>query len=664
MWQAIAHHDRMTQAVTLASALLRTAVSIQAALAASMLASLAIERKEVKLKYLPVISTARTNISGPFTLGWYMRPQRKKLLLPFLTAVLCLTSLTLQFSSTILVSDVRQGWILGTLSASEVKAGYNGSETQSEAFPDAVSPIRWQMKLQQYPTFAEFHGNDAIQGIDGISDTGTTIRAFLPFADASTRSSISDYRGPATVVDVRTVCMRPNLKAQWKRSTSEYYIVSAADGILPSFAGNISVPAAYNIRPADLPDTMSWRISGQLYESGFDCTIPYGIGIVSSQDSSRLYHSDDWSISLCHLTSGAGLLVSEFYDRSQYSLSSAYTGDSYLVVNQTLDSNGLSFLGLFDSPPVRNTTDGEWLHLFFDVILNDNHNVHTEARVSLSLCSTAVDGILTNISASASNNRTEPSPNVINDILTFADVRRQLGQDHSLSPYDRGILELQKDGWILRRGEGAKFYNEIDYISSAVKMVATNQNESDASIGFTTGIGFSLYNNIYADSNIAILFQEILKTGGGISFALQSITSVLVSMVYYDQVPLFDQVFPANSTFLEQRQIPGGQSNYLAAPAGFRPGLLTVLCVLAAHCVTVSIIVWLFFSSKSSHNTISVTSANKHEKPQLCPPYIIRGRPSLKCKASQSMSILRTPLSPTIRMLTDGFEKTATTTKI
>jgi hypothetical protein len=118
-WRKMANQDWIIQATTLSSALIRLATGIQATIASCMLASVAIEKGEVPLRDLANMSFMRSNAS-PFSLCWpllhavFARGRMiRKFSLPVLATLLLLSSLALQFTSTILVTDIRTGLVLG-----------------------------------------------------------------------------------------------------------------------------------------------------------------------------------------------------------------------------------------------------------------------------------------------------------------------------------------------------------------------------------------------------------------------------------------------------------------------------------------------------------------------------------------------------------------------
>ncbi|KAF2491478.1 hypothetical protein BU16DRAFT_565177 [Lophium mytilinum] len=487
-WRRIAHNEWMVPSVTSTSAVLRTAISIQAALVSSMLACLAFERREVFLMDLPIVYT--------FT------------------------------------GDTKTGLAKGS---------------PSELTTTTAAISRWMTKPPMYPTFAEFHEDNAVNTIDGMSDTGTTMRAFLPFTDAPTRSSIKEYSGYAAVVNTRA----------------------------PTLA---------------------------------NCSI-------NSEDVGSLYHADDWHFNLCYLPNDPAFLISDFYDVDTDANAYTSASNAFLAINQSkTPDDTLAFLELGGNKSlsvIKNHAEGDWFHLQFKTNSfspsgeTEGEFIDHDFNVSISLCFAALSGISSPILASAPNNRTEPVPRNINGTFSFEDVRRQLGQTPHLTSGERGILELEKEDWISRRFEAS---DTLDYIEDAGRMKTTTYSSDPATSLFLTQIR-PAFDNCYADPMIAMLFQEILKTEGGIPFALQSAMTVLASMAYYDQTPFFDETTKSNQTFFDLRQIPGGQSHYLASPAGFMPGYLTVMCMLSVHCIVVAVVSWMFFygtSISTLHNVWQV----------------------------------------------------------
>jgi hypothetical protein len=133
------------------------------------------------------------------------------------TALLSLTTLALQFTSTALLSQVGIAFLPVEMSVQ--KTNYttdpNGVTFASQ---HPVIPAYLGTTPSGYPAFAEWIANAtsldegfAPSSDTGIRDTGTVMRAFLPFNDSNQRSLVTEYHGYGTVVDTRVVCIRPKL---------------------------------------------------------------------------------------------------------------------------------------------------------------------------------------------------------------------------------------------------------------------------------------------------------------------------------------------------------------------------------------------------------------------------------------------------------------------
>jgi hypothetical protein len=116
----------------------------------------------------------------------------------------------------------------------------------------------------RYPAFAEWvsnatettsqHGEFAPKSAPGIRDTGTVVRAFLPFEEDNERRHLIEYHGYATAVDMRVVCMRPKLTNVLFSSADGYRVTGLVDtereplGLLrpPDNTGNANYSMSFN----------------------------------------------------------------------------------------------------------------------------------------------------------------------------------------------------------------------------------------------------------------------------------------------------------------------------------------------------------------------------------------------------------------------------------
>lgn len=205
------------QAVTLSTLATRLAFATQASTAVAMLAAIQLEAKRVRgvlLADAPAISVARHGNTGPLTsiLTFWNDASWTKcgIILPVM-AILALCTLISQFTSTLLLWDVRGGVVRGFPhnSLRAVGMGMEGYIRQSARMSIGENDY-WTSSPRLFPTFAEHNAKPRVQTVS-IADTGPTVRALLPISSESGRSMISRFEGRAAVFDARVSCVRPNL---------------------------------------------------------------------------------------------------------------------------------------------------------------------------------------------------------------------------------------------------------------------------------------------------------------------------------------------------------------------------------------------------------------------------------------------------------------------
>lgn len=76
---------------------------------------------------------------------------------------------------------------------------------------------------------------------DGISDTGSSLRAFLPLPDERERSMIQLYQGAAALVDTRVLCIRSIMR------NATFH----AGRLGSSLIDDMSIPAELRSRPVN-----------------------------------------------------------------------------------------------------------------------------------------------------------------------------------------------------------------------------------------------------------------------------------------------------------------------------------------------------------------------------------------------------------------------------
>ncbi|ROV99087.1 hypothetical protein VMCG_06646 [Cytospora schulzeri] len=656
-WRAVMVGGWLSTAVTICGGVIQQVLNLQLGVAVAMLASLALESRDVLLNDLASVSIIRATAAATsvFTMLWHFfrrlwtaRQAERRW-----TGILLLLLLTLllwalnQFLLVILVSDVALRPTIGDTTRASVPYSLhyalpgteNVSDSQvyaSNVLTSRAIPNRgaWFTKPSAFTAFAEYSEPPFVA--DGVSDTGRTLRAFLPMRTADLRDNLKYYRGNATVLDARVTCQVPTLD---KPSIA----VSGLGGGYFQFNGTVAAsretPRLGNRTLQSDSGTADWVFDRPM---GFSCR-----GVITDTDTY-------WRISICQLYEGgsraeggtsktiSGGLVSEFKNLTDFmsvaddaksgtgvaDLDSTTYGTAYLILNSTLGSQydweaglGLSYYYDDDTTttgyyPVAYQERGEWLDLIYS---------RSNVILSATLCYAAFDFADMPVEISSNTNRTETSFDPVYDphtsTYTFAALRQAMGQNRSDTLADRGQLQLasRPDGsWLTTPGEntGPLSTSANDPQSSELYLrsladlgLASKMDMSDGNIGNISGImlpgaecpaASSSSSSSYAAAAAAAgdcvvpeamhawLLQETLLTGGPVSFALQSAMTLLAGMTYYDQMGQFDKVTPADTTLFRVASVPVSHR-----------GLAIVTAALLVHLATMAVILVLFLRRTS-----------------------------------------------------------------
>ncbi|KAI1300962.1 hypothetical protein F5Y03DRAFT_385819 [Xylaria venustula] len=221
VWRRIALNDWMTRAITISALVLRSVVSFQVALCTSMTAALILEKRSARKSDVAYLSIARSVSDGPRKVVQLLLSSRSWFVLTYielwLICLLALVSLTLQFSSTFLLSDLHDFVIAGDVKSKPVvNFGtfdiLNDTGVQTPSLEN--DPV--------YAVFGEERANPSITpSASGFSDTGIIRRGFLPFQGSEERTSVRKFRGSTIVANSRTVCVPPQLKGHFLSPNGE-----------------------------------------------------------------------------------------------------------------------------------------------------------------------------------------------------------------------------------------------------------------------------------------------------------------------------------------------------------------------------------------------------------------------------------------------------------
>ena len=504
-----------------------------------MLASIALETHGVSFLQAATISISRAVTTSPHDLLWSFLNDSKRLrtiVTILFTLSLAMVALASQFISTILLSDLGTG-VLDMNNASVLTYALNSSNPHPDQGSNFV-----QTRPAFYPIFAESR-EAATSQENGITDTGTTIRALLPIADANTRQQLQHYVGKGTIFDSRVVCIRPN-------STSELTIT------LP-FATVASLTLNGTIITMLKPPLLAYDPkyvfpSHTRFSAGCAASIP---------DES---HPDDWGVSMCNMSPGDvldGYLVVNVSGTFQNWIDQAGTGGWN-------DTEGNS--GVIQSSTLEAVEDNEWLHL-----------KGTKAIISFSYCYWNYHAADIDIEAvSPGGILREPVPGWIAKIGSWdtTDIRLQLGQ----SSIGQNVLRLGNS-------TSSNTTQYFDFLRAGNQSNSTTNLESlEGSIpqGLVLcsycQIDISLASRVHTIQGAVV--RDILRETGQLNIALQAFVTTLFQMSYYDFLGQFDIQAPADMAL----QVP------FLMPVRSK-GLLAVATMFTVHLFLITTISVLFF---------------------------------------------------------------------
>lgn len=449
-WKEITARNWLSKAISICIGVIQQVMMLQLGIVTAALASLALESKDVFIGDVASVSVMRATAAstGVFLMAWqYLShgPLRNARLsrifaLTVLAALLwCLS----QFLLLIILTDVNLRSTAGLVSTMNLPCNLNYTNVESTPatsrsrwMPPSIGA--WNKKISKYASFAEY--SEPAYEADGVSDTGVTLRAFLPFNTAQERENLKSYKGKATVLDARVTCQVPRIENATLGPNGRFRGSLAPTRKTPRLTNfNLGDSSAENSEAMDMNLQPGW--SGY-----FDCFIQR---YLASPDELRITPMR-WRFSLCQLWRGdpwfsdpdqnLGGLLSEFFDPSHPEEEASILAMPYLFLNNT----GEPHPSLLSEDGIEYTSHerGEWLDLSYG---NDG------LIVSASICYAAFQFADLDVRISSKSNRTESRLEPVFDrdttIFTFQELRHAMGQNRSVPLEKRGMLELEKGPW-------------------------------------------------------------------------------------------------------------------------------------------------------------------------------------------------------------------------
>ncbi|XXH00536.1 hypothetical protein Hte_006884 [Hypoxylon texense] len=277
VWRQIAIGDWMTQAITLCALALRITISLQSAVCTSMVAALVLEKRSVRRYHVAHLSVLRSINDGPRKLLEIMLHSGAAILKYvefWLVLFMILTTLALQFTSTILLSDLNDFAIRGNVNRTQVPSLL---VFQPDSFDFRLSSGGFFNRMPVYQMFAEAPSqSNALPDSNGLSNTGLIQRGFLPLADSESRISLRNFDGDLMTMNSKVSCMRPVLNAHYITIESE------ADASYRTVRGLLQYDSS--LRDAGATGISSCGTS-ECEESYFECSLPFSLNRIGSWES-------------------------------------------------------------------------------------------------------------------------------------------------------------------------------------------------------------------------------------------------------------------------------------------------------------------------------------------------------------------------------------------
>jgi hypothetical protein len=592
IWHAIVLNGWATRALTISALVLRTCTDVQAGFVVCMLASIALEMDAVSLFDVPAIAFARASSIPPYMLllrrSFCKMPFRRQV--PWsgplvLIPLLCLTTILLQFTSTILVSDLALGTLPGSQYEEDVFYDFEYVETPIPGmlmmtdYPLQLRQSTWLQSPPSFPNFAEY--KEEVPVVEGVDDTGVLLRAFVPFPQALKRETLRNYSGKASVLDSRVSCQAPLM---------ENLNVTFAEGWTILDFKHIIEGTFRPSRAADRLEPTSDRIPKQIR---FSCDLSLEPAGKSSLCSLSCPYMRDGDV-IC-----IGGLLSQFANVSKQIIPPDY--NSHGRGNLSI-SWGHPYL-FWDSP--IKTRDDSNSTTATNVTGSRQHGVWTEvltgagvSYANVTLCHTSWDMARMEVEMFSDKNRTESvgSWNPQMGLQTTPDIVQQFGNGID---YQRpsGALHLRPKTTWTRHDEDEPPLNVPPLGQLVANMLTAGAGrestvDSPISAGLTVYLegsdsgraGWTTSNTpIVANEDLSTLFRRFRSASGSVAWALASMITMLSSMAYYDQMPRFQTSTRATQVHFTTVLYP--QSHL---------GFLTVTILVSIHLVIVAATTFLF----------------------------------------------------------------------
>ncbi|KAI3319329.1 hypothetical protein HD806DRAFT_290566 [Xylariaceae sp. AK1471] len=643
LWASLATTTWLARVVTVSSLVIRTEVDLLTGFSGSMLTALILETGYVRLTGVATLSIMRVASPSLWNLIQGLRQISKKqenMKWIIISIILFGLSIALQFSSTLLFSDIRLGELPGEAANMfynyDLDWGWN--KTDSMTFGNSMSVCSskldinqgllrssWHLRPQRFPIFGEHR--HPIPSKNGVDDTGYIYRSFLPVADTEQRVNFKSFQGPAFVLDTRVSCQRP-IFTNIQLAVDYVYYGN------PNYNGTISgaVSNSTDVEGLWFPtDPLSSQPS---YPPGDAINKRTMIIPFSCEHMTSLYgtYKNDypWSYEICQLqspnvyswfdinpgnhwnriglqTEAAGSLRSKLFNFTTNDSLPAYS-PAYLIIadNVTMRNPEHNVFTTVTVPvvPPKNRTDSGW---------------PTSLELRFSLCYTAWGSSNSYIELQRLPKTREESiiPYAVTDERESFNFKSVLSQ-YGIGDTSASIGVVTMDEPIVNGSIGYPFHQPsiatmlgrmmrgsrlITTLEDTTSYVRTKTDGITHWLGHVTPAAFepghtAMFHNFsriisrlgssdiitIPDPLIASFFRQAMNiSNNSPASSLSALITLLSSMSYYDQLPIFKKAGTAKVVTLTPVSHPQSWS-----------GLITVITLLVAHLGICMLVLYLF----------------------------------------------------------------------
>ncbi|KAI0454994.1 hypothetical protein F5B21DRAFT_524152 [Xylaria acuta] len=575
-WRQIALRGRMTQAVTLVSLALRFIVSMQSAVCTSMLAALVLEKRFARKSHVAWFSVIRSTNDGPLKMVRIMLSSRylTRLIEFWLLSLLALTTLGLQFSSTLLLSDFSDFVVVGDVRHTQLPGVLDLTEGTDFYLPSG-------MFIPQKPIYSVIgevdRDFDASVDARGLSHTGLIQRAFLPLSEKDNRTSIRYLRANTMVMSSNVACMRPQIH------DVSLTVERRIDGeTTASVEGRLQYELSIHEAQGN---TDTSCVTGKCDEVGFYCSVPVAFPA-----------TPDWQSVACSVGVVGGRLNMSLLGAKWNSTQMPWSDTTliYLVISSNIkDFTGAQSLDRFPF----SIENAEWRS--FEITPGRFLNM------SLYFPAFTLDRKLVTMAASWGLKEPIAQQLLSSEKHDTSDVQRYMGLASLRSTFaDRGILDMHilgepDDGppTSLANREYPLYINGTK-TSISTAMLTVQIQESTQYIEHLAGGRLNTTailceyctggEGVVSHADSGLLFSDIIAQTGRAANALSSFYVTVALTVYY--------TFLRSYKLLQGAQI--ASTTVVRAPSKCAEsgcgGLITVTALLGVHLLYVAVITTLY----------------------------------------------------------------------